>query len=182
LKNTSYTAATVSIAIMFSACKTTSDIREMPDGDYRSSVNNVPYAAGTPLRDLNITAPKTNSKLAALQNPYGTDTYNNCQELLEETRDIEAALIANQKKSPGTMHTSTTKAGNAGNTADVATKTLATSIIPFRSVVRYVSGASKRDLEILHADQRGRERLGFLIGVGSANNCSGFNSSQKRLY
>lgn len=166
---------------MFSACKTTSKVREMPDGDYRSSMSNVPYAAATPLRDLNIAGQKTVPRLAALQNPYGTDTYNTCQELLEESQAIEGALILNQKKSLGTMHTGSTKAGNVGNTADVATKTLATSIIPFRSVVRYVSGASRRDLEILQADQRGRERLGFLIGVGSANNCPGFDIPQKSL-
>ena len=169
------------VIVTLSACKSVPDLRKLPDGDYSQSFRSMPYSAATPLRDLNIGAGRIPQQLKALQNPYGTDTQYSCSAILGELRALDAALQANRTNNPGTLHKRDTRAGNFGNAIDATTKTLAASLIPLRGVVRFASGASYRDKKALEADRRGRERMGFLIGVGSANGCPGFISAPQRL-
>ena len=164
-----------------SGCKSVPDLRKLPDGNYRQSLSHLSYAAATPVRDLNIATQAIPSQLQRLQNPYGTDTYKSCSNLKSEINAIQYALHENRGRNPGTLHTRRTRAGNLGNAVDASAKTLTTALIPFRGVVRFASGASYRDKQAQEADRLGRERLGFLIGVGSANNCPGFNPSSPRL-
>lgn len=167
--------------VSMAACQSVPDVRHMPNGEYSAATRHVTYAAASPMRDLNIKRKAIPGQLAALQNPYGTDTHQSCAAILSEARAIDTALKINQPDNPGTLHRRDTRAGNMGNAIDATTKTLATSLIPFRGVVRFASGATYRDKQALEADRRGRERLGFLIGVGSANRCPGFKVVAPRL-
>ncbi|WP_371397149.1 hypothetical protein [Fretibacter rubidus] len=165
------------VLLAVGACHSVPKLPTMPDSEYKQSIRNVPYAAATPMRDLNIGTKRIPDQLATLQNPYGTDTHRSCAAILAEVRALDEALQRNQRSNPGTIHRRDTRAGNVGNALDVGTKAVATSLIPFRGVVRFASGATYRDKKALEADKRGRERMGFLIGVGSANGCPGFKAS-----
>lgn len=143
-------------------------------GDYRDAVRALPYAATTPFRDLNIGVKPIPPQLATLQNPYGTDTHRSCALILREAQDLVAALEANERIVQGPDYNMNTRAGYVAQATEGAVTTAATTFIPFRGPIRYVSGAKKREKLSQEADRRGRERLGFLIGVGSASNCPGF--------
>lgn len=172
-------AATV--MTLLPACKSVPDLRQLPNGEYSQTLRTMPYSVAAPMRDLNIGTKRIPEQLQALQNPYGTDTQKSCAAILGELRALDRALNTNHTNNPGTLHRRDTRAGNFGNAIDATTKTLATSLIPFRGVVRFASGASYRDKQALEADRRGRERMGFLIGVGSANRCPGFHAAPQRL-
>lgn len=172
----------IGILALLGACKSVPNPIDMPNGNYKASVKHVPYVAATPLRDLNITPERVPNRLANLQNPYGTDTHTSCSAVLAEARAIETAIRENGTKTTGVMHQGETRAAYVGNAADVTTKVIATSLIPFRGAVRYFSGATKHDSQKRAADQRARERLGFLVGVGSANACPGFGIHTRKLH
>ena len=164
----------VGIFSTLSACKTVPDVRKMPNGKYRQSVKNVPYAAATPMRDLNIKNPDVPEELAAVTNPYDLPTGLNCASLLDEVYALEVSIAENATGTVGSLHEDETRAGNLGNAADVTTKAIASSLIPFRGVVRLASGATYKAKRKRRADQLGRERIGFLVGVGSARRCPSF--------
>ncbi|MGB0907752.1 MAG: hypothetical protein ACPGVT_09685 [Maricaulaceae bacterium] len=175
-KTTLLSFVTISAATMsLSACMSIPNVIEIPDGQYGKVFNYIPYAATTPLRDLNITQAPIPSQLDTLSNPYGTDTHISCGAVLAEAQALNAAITDNLPKNPGSRHDKNTRAGNLGNAMDAGVKAISISPIPFRGVVRFLSGATYHERDIMRADQKGRERLGFLIGIGAANRCPGFN-------
>ena len=165
-----------------SACKTVPDVRKMPDGEFKKSMKNVPYAAASPIRDLNIRNPDVPEELAAMDNPYDLATDLSCASLLEEVYELEDAITENSPGTVGSLHEDVTRAGNLGNAADATTKALVTSLIPFRGVVRLASGATYKAKRKRKADQLGRERIGFLVGVGSSQKCPGFTIGVPELH
>ncbi len=174
--------AVLLLAVMaMSACANVPDLRKLPDGSYKHAWRNVPYAATAPIRDFNIGKRDVPEQLATLQNPYGTDTQVSCRAVYSEMRALEQALGRNSPTAIGTLHRTDTRAGNLGNAADATTKAISTSLVPFRGLVRFATGATYKDKAVLEADRRGRERIGFLIGVGSANRCPGFNLHTPKL-
>lgn len=162
------------VIVGVSGCHHAQKAWNMPTGNYQQVARQLPNAAAAPLRDMNIGIKPTPHQLATLQNPYGTDTHINCSIVLREAQDLQAALIANRRYLSGRHYDRNTKVGALGHFADNAIESAAKSIIPFQSALRYLSGAQKRDKLAREADLRGRERLGFLIGVGAANQCPGF--------
>ncbi len=149
----------------------------MPNGDYNETVKYLPHAATTPVRDLNIGIKSIPRQLELLQNPYGTDTTTSCAAILKEARDLEKALKENHKRINGPDYDHDTRAGYIGEAAHDVVSAAAASVIPYRGIVRYASGAQQREKEGIEADRKGRQRLGFLVGTGAARNCPGF---QKR--
>lgn len=166
--------ALITIAAL-SACSTVKEVKQAPGGSVGDIDNNLAYAAAAPLRDLNIGTPDIPEQLKYLQNPYGVDTLTSCADLLAETQSLDNSLEQAENSQVGRLHSNDTRAGKIGNTADSATKSLATSVVPFRGIVRMASGAAKKEKKLEFADNVGRERIGFLIGVGSANRCPGFD-------
>jgi hypothetical protein len=166
---------------VLTACKTMPDVRNMPSGKYKTSVKNVPYAAASPIRDLNIKNPDVPEELAKVENPYALPARLSCASLLEEVYELEEAISENSPGTVGSLHANKTRAGNLGNAADATTKAIASSLIPFRGVVRLASGATYKAKRKRKADQLGRERIGFLVGVGSARRCPGFTIDVPKL-
>lgn len=166
---------------MLGGCLTLPNPIVMPDGNYLDAFRAVPYAATTPLRDLNIGIPAVPHQLSTLQNPYGTDTHTSCMILLREAQDLRVALNSNYEILDGPQYDLNTRAGYVAKATEGAVTTAATTFIPFRGQIRTLSGAKRRIKRSEEADRRGRERLGFLIGVGSANRCPGFLIPQRRL-
>lgn len=156
------------------SCASVPNPAAMPNGNYSNSVKHIPYAATAPIRDLNIGIKPVPRQLALLQNPYGTDTTTSCTAILRETRDIQKAIKLNERRLNGPHYDRKTRAGNIGEAAHEIIESAATSIIPYRGIVRYASGAYRRQQEGQDADKRGRERLSFLIGVGVSRKCPGF--------
>lgn len=153
----------------------------MPGGDYSRVRSGIPHAAKTPLRDLNLGIAPMPYQLETLQNPYGTDTHISCAVILREAQDLKTALRRNQTILSGPRIERGTRAGYLTRATTQTVRTATTTFIPFRGEIQYLSGAKRRIREAEEADRRGRERLGFLIGVGSANNCPGFGVRGRRM-
>lgn len=164
---------------LLTGCETLSTIPNpvaMPNGDYRETVQYLPHAATTPVRDLNIGVPAVPRQLKLLQNPYGTDRSRSCSAIKEELSDLETALASNHSNLNGPNFNHDTRAGYAGEAAHDAMTAAATSLVPYRGVIRYMSGATRREKEGIAADRRGRQRMGFLVGLAAERRCSGFHA------
>lgn len=153
----------------------------MPNGDYRETVQYLPHAATTPIRDLNIGVPAIPRQLKLLQNPYGTDRSRSCGDIDEELKDLELSLASNHSNLNGPDFNHDTRAGYAGEAAHDAMTAAATSLVPYRGVIRYVSGATRRNKEGIAADRRGRQRMGFLVGLAAERHCPGFRSRRHAI-
>lgn len=160
--------------LCLSACANVPNPVTMPNGNYGNSVKHLPYAATTPVRDLNIGIKPIPRQLILLQNPYGTDTHTSCAAMLKEAQDLEKAIKLNRLRLNGPDYDRRTRAGNVGEAAHEIIRSTAASVIPYRGIVRYASGAYRRQKDGEEADKRGRERLSFLIGVGTSRKCPGF--------
>ena len=164
--------------VNLSACQTASGY--IPDyipreaGDYQDTVKHIPYAISAPVRDLNIGVKPIPRQLAVLQNPYGTDRSQSCTAIRKEIQDLRVALKLNLERMDGPDFDNKTVAGNVGEAAHEAVRSAAVSVIPYRGAVRYLSGAYRREKDGINADKLGRQRLGFLMGVGAAKRCPGF--------
>jgi len=135
--------------------------------------SNFGYAAATPLRDFGIVNPKVPDRLEALNNPFGYASPT-CRAVDAEIRALQASIVENNKRYPGFRRSQETREGRFGNAWDVGVSSAASYWIPFRGLVRQVSGAAKRDAQAQAASDRARYRVGYLVGQARAYRCPGY--------
>jgi hypothetical protein len=120
--------------------------------------------AKTPVTDLNIDKREIPAILIeAQQRPYELDDGKRCQALIREIGQLDEVLgpdldLPEEERSRI----------SAGRVA----KTVVGSFIPFRGLIREVSGANDHDRKVRAAIQAGLARRGFLKGVGLARGCA----------
>ncbi len=121
-----------------------------------------------PLRDVNIVKDEVPQSLTGAQEaPYLDPQKASCAELAAMIAPLEAALgpdrgdgAAPPKSGGRTMV--------LGALADVTR-----DVIPFRGVVRRLTGASRQDQKVREAREAGQLRRAYLKGFASANGCYG---------
>lgn len=120
--------------------------------------------AATPINDLNIKKTEIPPLLVEAQDkPYDLAGLNSCASLsaavVEMDKvigdDIDLAAVANSKMQAGRVAQSVVGA-----------------FIPFRGVIREVSGANSQDRKMRAAILAGNARRGFLKGVGLQRGCA----------
>lgn len=131
----------------------------------------VPGALKAPLDDLNLTKSKMPPVLANLPYLYRVDGPVYCDKLMEEINALNAVLGPDEDIRKIKLSTAERAAESASNSAQNALEDAATGWIPYRSLVRRISGATKREREIRKAYEKGRIRRAFLKGVGGAFKC-----------
>jgi hypothetical protein len=120
--------------------------------------------AKTPIDDLNVGRDREIPPLliAATGEPYTLKGLGKCRQLagaiqeLDEVLGPDIDLPASERDR--------ISAGRVG-------KWVVASFIPFRGLIREVSGANAQDRKVNAAIQAGLTRRGFLKGVGSAKGC-----------
>lgn len=119
--------------------------------------------AKTPVTDLNIDKQEIPQLLIAAQRePYSLGGLGRCSQLIaavEQLDDLLGADIDLPQEERDRI--------NAGRVA----KTVVGSLIPFRGLIREVSGANEHDRKVRAAIQAGLARRGFLKGVGQSRGC-----------
>lgn len=150
-------------AMLFSACAS------LPE-----EVDHFTYAASSPLRDVNLIREPIPGQLTALNQPYGYSNRNGCQAWAEEIDQLQSAIDANGGRRVGFRRDNDTAVGRTGNLRDVGVKSATSRLIPFRGVVRQVSGAAKHEKVAINASEQARYRIGYLVGLGRAYRCPGF--------
>jgi len=119
--------------------------------------------AKTPVTDLNLDKKEIPELLVrALQNPYDLQGLGRCAQLISAVEELDALL------GPDLDLPQETRERIAASRVG---KAVVNSFIPFRGIIREVSGASEHQRRERAAIQGGLARRGFLKGVGQLRGC-----------
>lgn len=119
--------------------------------------------AATPITDLNLRKDKIpDVLLAALTDPYDLGGLRRCGPLIAAVEELDG-ILGDDLDLPQEVR----RGPSAGRVA----QTVVGSFIPFRGIVREVSGANQHRRDIRAAIQAGLARRGFLKGVGQSRGC-----------
>jgi hypothetical protein len=120
-----------------------------------------------PVRDLGAADPKIPDVLVkATVDPYALQNAQACDQMVEEIRQLNDALgpdfaIATEKK----------EENKTGKVVEAGGKAIVNSIIPFRGIVRELTGAAAAQRRLNDAIDAGYARRGFLRGIHSMRQC-----------
>lgn len=121
--------------------------------------------AKTPLRDLNIDGRDIPPVLAAAErDPYAMAELTKCEGIVSEIAALDGILGADYDIALED-DSSRISQGRIG-------QSVVGSIIPFRGIVREVSGAAENDRNLRAAYTAGMVRRGFLKGLGMGKGCA----------
>lgn len=155
-------AAVAALSIAVAACSSgrTADTRR-----------GVTSAAYSPLRDVNLIRPEIPLLLRNLQYPYATVTLNDCNAVAREIGSLDAVL-GPESYQPGPDRNIWDRSGDfVEQQAIGAAQDAAQDLIPFRSWVRRITGATRAEREALRAVANGQQRRTFLRGYGASLGC-----------
>lgn len=136
--------------------------------DTRRGVSDAAYI---PFRDVGLIRPEIPLLLRNLQYPYSTVTLRDCAAVTREIGQLDAVL-GPESYQPGPNRNIWDRSGDfvEEQTIDAAEST-AEDLVPFRSWVRRISGASRAEREALRAVANGQQRRTFLRGYGASLGC-----------
>lgn len=136
----------------------TAHAQAMPEPDAKE-------VAKTPLRDLNIDARDIPEILqAAVRNPYAVPGRGRCNDLVTEIAALDMELGADYDiaEDDGKDRLSEGRIGQS----------IVGSVIPFRGILREVTGAASNDRALRAAFTAGMARRAFLKGLGQGKGCA----------
>lgn len=137
-----------------------------PSGAHAQTRQEEPDAvdvARTPLEDLNIASKDIPEVLvAALRDPYDIEGILTCNDIVMRIAELDNTL--------GPDFDIPQEENRRISTGRVA-KSVVGSLMPFRGIVREVSGANKRRAETRLAITAGMVRRAYLKGMGEARDC-----------
>jgi hypothetical protein len=128
-------------------------------------------ATAIPLRDVGLIRPEIPLLLRNLEYPYSTAALTNCDAVSREIAQLDAVL-GPESYQPGPNRNVWDRSGDflEDQTIEAAENT-AEDLIPFRSWVRRISGASRAERDALRAVANGQQRRTFLRGYGASLGC-----------
>lgn len=156
LRRSGVAVATMALAL---ACPALAQ-EEKPVSQREPDVGNV---ASTPADDLNLSKEDIPEVLLkAVADPYDRTGLRSCLQLAEAVEELDAVLGADFDTYSGDQ-----RRVSAGRIA----KSAVGSLIPFRGIVRELTGAAKNEREFEEAVMAGAIRRGYLKGVGEEMGC-----------
>jgi hypothetical protein len=130
-----------------------------------SNVKQAGQVVSQPVRDVGIEKTKTPPLLIeASRNPYGMAGAATCRQIAASISDLSAVIGPDYTSTAAAKKQSLVKAGG---------QAVVNSLIPFRGIVREVSGAAPAERRYDSAVTAGFARRGFLRGLQRARNCRG---------
>ncbi|MBI1682131.1 hypothetical protein [Caulobacter hibisci] len=133
-----------------------------PDGWREKSMD----IGSQPVRDVGLSKKKIPPVLEeALSDPYSVKGLKTCAKLTGEIVRLNEALGPDYKTDNEYTE------NRAGKLAEAGGKAIVNSIIPFRSLVREISGAAPADRHLDALVDAGLARRGFLRGVHQKQGC-----------
>lgn len=138
--------------------------------DTRRGVTN---AALSPLRDVGLMRPEIPLALRGLEYPYATDSIiEGCAAVQTEINTLNRVL-GPESYQPGPNRNVWDRSGDFIQDQTIeAVEDTATDLIPFRSWIRRISGASRAERDALRAVANGQQRRTFLRGYGESLGCA----------
>jgi len=120
--------------------------------------------AATPIQDLNLAQDKIPPLLiAARAAPYSTDGLSRCSQISSAVQEFDAVLGPDLDSA---------EAREREMTVGSVAKSVVGALIPFRGVIREVSGANKAEQAFQDAVIAGMMRRAFLKGMGLKLGCA----------
>lgn len=120
--------------------------------------------ATTPLTDLNLRKGELPAALIeASERAYGLEGLGTCRQLTAAIARLDSALGED---------VDLPQAGERRTSGGQLAQSVVGSFIPFRGVIREVSGANNRERQLQSAILSGVARRSFLKGIGQARGCS----------
>lgn len=133
----------------------------------KSGLGEAVSATMQPLEDLNITGKKIDPILLAIDgNPYNVENISECDDLRLAIESLDEILGADADAE--------FKARSNVNKAIAGGGKIISSSIPFRGVVRQLTGANKKKRERERALFEGITRRSFLKGYAAAKQCQSY--------
>ncbi len=133
-------------------------------------------AVMAPLEDLNLRRKDIPEILTqAVTKPYDLTGLDNCEAIASEVTKLDSLLGADFDEPPPPQDTKTLRERGgeaAGDVARGSVRNATRSIIPFRGLVRQMTGAQRHQKEMDTAIQAGKVRRAYLKGVGMNKNCA----------
>jgi len=137
-----------------------------PGGRWGEAKKKAVDIGSQPVRDVGMSKREIPPILEkAFNDPYSLKGLKSCKALAGEVTNLNAVLGADY--SVGNEYTE----NRAGKLAEAGGKTIINSIIPFRGLVREVTGAAPADRHMNAAVDAGLARRGFLRGVHLKQGC-----------
>ena len=137
-----------------------------PGGRWGEAKKKAVDIGSQPVRDVGMSKREIPPILEkAYSDPYSLKGLKSCRALATEVTELNGVLGADYEV--GNEYTE----NRAGKLAEAGGKTIINSIIPFRGLVREVTGAAPNDRRLNAAVDAGLARRGFLRGVHLKQGC-----------
>jgi len=150
-----------------------SDAPTEPGKPVANTLNKAGEIASQPVRDVGINKREIPDVLQrSADDPYATNTVRTCSQITSSMRELNEVLGPDYE--PGR----TTREDRVGRLAEAGGKTVVNAFIPFRGLVREVSGAAPAERRYNAALDAGLVRRGFLRGLAVAKGCKLVTSSR----
>jgi hypothetical protein len=139
-----------------------------PPGEKEKSGNDaMGDAVSSPLADLNVKKNEIPPLLLEIRDePYRVAGIRTCNAIIAEVQKLDAVLGADIDRQE-----IDSKGRKRNETAAAVTKGVISSLIPFRFLIREVTGARSAEQEYREAIYAGVIRRSFLKGYGQARRC-----------
>ncbi len=136
------------------------------DNKAQATAEKAAEIATQPVRDVGIAKPEIPPALVrAVHNPYDLTGLQNCRQLAAAITELSEAL------GPDYLLSGEDKENRAGKLAEAGGQTIVNALIPFRGLVREMTGAAAAKRRYDDAVDAGYARRGFLRGVHSTRRC-----------
>ena len=157
--------AVVALALLATGVMAQNEARPEPSKLHQSLQTGGRIAA-QPVHDVDASRTKIPPVLeAASADPYSLAGARTCAQIARSVAALTEAL------GPDFASGSAKKENKAGKLAEAGGKTIVNAIIPFRGLVREISGAAPAQRRLNDAVDAGLARRGFLRGLQSARRC-----------
>lgn len=129
-------------------------------------------AALSPLEDVNLRRAKIPETFKTIKNPYKVDAEITCEMIAKEVTLLDAELGRDWDIPPPDKKGLSDRAADGASTAFLDTiASSASGLIPYRGIVRTVTGANSHATKVRKAYERGSHRRTFLKGMGYVKGC-----------
>ena len=129
-------------------------------------------AALSPLEDVNLKRAKIPEEFKEIRNPYAVDPDISCDKIAKEVTTLDGLLGRDWDIPPPDEKGLSDRAADGASTAFLdAVSSGASGFIPYRGLVRTVTGANSHATKVRKAYERGSHRRTFLKGIGLMKDC-----------
>ncbi len=159
-------AATLSLMLLVPAAAQAQDKQEQKESGRKDVLDKAGKIATQPAKDVGVDKAEIPPVLVkAVENPYAPPPSRTCKGLNASLKELNAVLgedfVAGRQANEN----------RTGKIAEAVGKTVVNSLIPFRGLVREISGAAPAERRLEAAVSAGLARRGYLRGMAAAKGC-----------